>query len=88
MNMKRNIFNLLQSGALKVTVCAVALALPVGLYAQSDDDFDSDGEEVAIKKPKRDQAKTVNYPTMTLKGVVTDLSTGKPLPGVQLRSLA
>ena len=86
--MKRNIFNLLQSGALKVTVCAVALALPVGLYAQSDDDFDSDGEEVAIKKPKRDQAKTVNYPTMTLKGVVTDLSTGKPLPGVQLRSLA
>ena len=84
--MKRIIFHLCQKGGLRIAVCALAIGLSTGVYAQTDDD---DLEETTtIKKPKRSEVKQKVYPMMTVKGVVTDLATNKPLAGVQLRSLA
>ena len=77
--MKRMIF-------MRIAVCALAIGLSTGVYAQTDDD---DMEETTtIKKPKRSEVKQKVYPMMSVKGVVTDQATGKPLAGVQLRSLA
>lgn len=87
MNMKRTIFHLCQTGVLRTAVCALAIGLSTGVYAQSDDDED-DMEASAIKKPKRSEVKLKAYPMMSVKGMVTDQATGKPLAGVQLRSLA
>ena len=84
--MKRIIFHLCQKGGLRIAVCALAIGLSTGVYAQTDDE---DMEETTtIKKPKRSEVKQKVYPMMTVKGVVTDLATNKPLAGVQLRSLA
>lgn len=87
MNMKRTIFHLCQTGVLRMAVCALAIGLSTGVYAQSDDD-EEDMEASAIKKPKRSEVKLKAYPMMSVKGMVTDQATGKPLAGVQLRSLA
>lgn len=85
--MKRMIFNLCQKGGLRIAVCALAMGFSMGVYAQTDDDFEEQ-ETTTIKKPKRSEVKQKVYPTMSVKGVVSDLATGKPLAGVQLRSLA
>ncbi len=62
------------------------LFCPTTAYAQSEDDEEEE-EETAIKQPNRSQLKQVNYPTVTLRGMVTDLATGKPLAGIQLQAL-
>ena len=77
--MKRMIF-------LRIALCTLAIGLTTGVYAQTDDD---DMEETTtIKKVKRSEVKQKVYPMMSVKGVVTNQATGKPLAGVQLRSLA
>lgn len=84
--MKRMIFHLCQKGGLRIAVCALAIGLSMGVNAQTDDD---DMEETTtIKKPKRSEVQQKVYPMMSVKGIVTDQATGKPLAGVQLRSLA
>ena len=87
MKMKRTIFNVWQTYGQRLFVCTLVLGLSTFAFAQSDDDDELDEVETAIKQPKRAQEKMVNYPTVRLHGVVTDLATGKPLVGVQLRSL-
>ena len=86
--MKRTIFNHWQTNGLKITVCALAISLSTGAYAQTDDEDMEQQEVSAIKKPKRSEVKQKVYPMMAVKGVVSDQATGKPLAGVQLRSLA
>ena len=86
--MKRTIFNLWQTGGLRIAVCALAIGLSTGVYAQTDDDDMEEQETTAIKKTKRSEVKLKTYPMMTVKGVVTDQATGTPLAGIQLRSLA
>ena len=86
--MKRTIFHLCQTNGLRIVACALAIGLSTGVYAQSDDDDMDDTETSVIKKPKRSDVKQKTYPMMSVKGLVTDLATGKPLAGVQLRSLA
>ena len=85
--MKRTtIFNLMQTCGRRIALCTIVLGLSTGVYAQTDDE-DDDEMETAIKQPDRSKIKQVNYPTMTIKGIVTDQATGKPLAGIQLRSL-
>lgn len=84
--MKRIIFNVLQTYGLRLAVCTLVMGFSASASAQTDDDEEIDEVETAIKKPKK-QEKLANYPTMELKGVVTDQATGKPLVGVQIRAL-
>ena len=86
MKMKRTIFNVLQTCGLRFAVCTLVMGFSAIASAQTDDDEEMDEVETAIKKPKK-QEKVANYPTMELKGVVTDLATGKQLVGVQIRAL-
>lgn len=85
--MKRTIFNLMQTSGRRIALCTIILGLSTSVYAQTDDEDDEDEMETAIKQPDRSKIKQVNYPTITVKGVVTDQATGKPLAGIQLRSL-
>ena len=54
---------------------------------EEDGDDEEEGDGTAIAMPKRSDVKQVNYPTVQVKGVVTDLSTGNPIAGVQLHAL-
>ena len=65
---------------------SVALFCPTTAFAQSEDDEEEE-EETTIKQPSRSQLKQANYPTVTLKGIVTDQATGKSLSGIQLQAL-
>ena len=86
--MKRNIFHLWQACGLRLAVCTITFGLSTAVFAQTDDDglFD-DETTTTIKKPKRAQVKQSLYPTKTLKGIIIDQATSKPLTGVQLKSL-
>ena len=85
--MKRNIFNFMQACGLRFAVCALTLGLSSMAYAQTEDEDTEEYEAAAIKQPSRQQLAKVQYPTVTIKGVITELSTGTPLAGIQLRSL-
>ncbi len=85
MKMKRNIFYAWQTRGLRLVVCTIALTLSAtGAYAQSIDE-----EELTetTAKPKRPVVDVVSYPTVNMKGIVTDQATGAPLAGVQLQVL-
>jgi len=84
--MKRTIFNFLQTGVLRMTACMLTFGLSAVVSAQTDDEEEEEVEAV-IKQPNRSQLKQTLYPTVTLRGTVTDLSTGKPLSGIQLQAL-
>ena len=84
--MKRTIFNVLQTCSLRFAVCTLLMGFSTLASAQMDDEEEVDEVETAIKKPKK-QEKVANYPTMELKGVVTDQATSKTLAGVQIRAL-
>ena len=85
--MKRNIFNFMQTCGLRIAVCTMAVGLSSVAYAQSEDEDAEEYEAAAIKQPSRQELSKVQYPTVTIKGLVTELSTGTPLAGIQLRSL-
>jgi TonB-linked SusC/RagA family outer membrane protein len=85
MNMKRTIFNMMQTSSLRIVVCALTLGLSTAAFAQSEDEEEE--VETSIKQPDRSKMKQVNYPTITLKGKVTDQATKQPLVGIQLRAL-
>ena len=85
--MKRNIFNFMQTCGLRFVACTMVLGLSSMAYAQSEDEDTEEYEAAAIKQPSRQQLSKVQYPTVTVKGKVTELSTGTPLAGIQLRSL-
>jgi len=83
--MKRNIFNLMQAAVHRTAFCTLVLGLPMSAFAQTVDE--EEAVETAIKQPDRSKLKLANYPTITVKGNVFDLATGKPLPGTQIRAL-
>ena len=88
MKMKSTIFNLWQTASQRLLFCVLAscfCALPAA--AQSEDDEEEEEVETAIKQPVRKVVKE-NYPLVTLRGVVTDQATGKPLAGIQLQALS
>ena len=86
MKMKRTLFNMMQAGSLRIVACTLTLGLSATAFAQSDDDEEEE-VETSIKQPDRSKLKQANYPTVTLKGVVTDQATNQPLAGIQLRAL-
>jgi len=88
MNMKSTLLQVLQGSHLRLIVCALALVLSAAVGAQTGVDGEEEEVETGIKKPSRSQMPQDNYPTVTLRGTVTDLATGKPLAGIQLRSFS
>ena len=87
MKMKTTIFNLWQTAGQRLLFCVLASSLCVlPSMAQNDDDEEEDEPVTAIKQPQRKAAKE-NYPLVTLRGIVTNGATGKPLSGIQLQAL-
>ena len=87
MKMKSTIFNPWQTVSRRLLVCTLALGFfTLPTLAQSEDEFEEEEEEVAIKQPKR-PTQQANYPVVTLRGIVTDQATGQPLSGIQLQAL-
>ncbi len=79
------IYNLLQNMGRRLVFCALACGcFVVPASAQNEDDFDE--AETTIKQPVRKIVKDT-YPTMSIRGLITDQATGKPLAGVQLQAL-
>ena len=56
----------------------IGLFCPTTVFAQSEDDEEEE-EEATIKQPSRSQLKQANYPTVTLKGMVTDQASRYPV---------
>ena len=85
MNMKSTIFNLWQTASQRLVFCVLAFGFCAApAFAQSEDDEEE--VETTIKQPTR-KAIVAKYPTVTVRGIVTDQATGKPLAGVQLQAL-
>ena len=85
MKMKSIILNIMQQASHRLVACALVFGCCVApAFAQSEDEEEM--EETTIKQPTR-KAKADNYPTIVIKGIVTDQATKKPLPGVQLQAL-
>ena len=83
--MKSTIFNIWQTAGRRLLFCTLAFGLSLApVMAQSVDEEEE--TETAIKQPKR-KAVQANYPTVTLRGKVTDQATKKPLAGIQLQAL-
>ena len=86
MKMKNTIFKPWQDAGRRLVFCLLAFgfcAMPS--MAQSDDE-EVEEVETAIKQPKQ-KAQLVNYPVVTVKGVVTEEGTNQPLSGIQLQAL-
>ena len=77
---------MMQNSSLRIVVCTLALGLSTATFAQTDDEEEEE-VETSIKQPDRSKLKQASYPTITLKGTVTDLATKQPLAGIQLRAL-
>ena len=77
---------MMQTGSLRIVVCALTMGLSATAFAQTDDEEEEE-VETSIKQPDRSKLKQAAYPTITLKGVVTDQATKQPLAGIQLRAL-
>ncbi len=87
--MKSTIFNLWQTASQRLLFCVMACCIGVlPIAAQNEDGEEEVVEEVetTIKQPVRKVVKE-KYPLVTLKGIVTDKATGKPLSGIQLQAL-
>ena len=84
--MKTTIFNIKQDMSRRLFFCMLAFGFSFTPVLAQDDDTEEEEVETAIKQPTR-KAVHVNYPTMSIKGVVTDMATGKPLAGIQLQAL-
>lgn len=87
MKMKSTIFNHWQNAGRRLFFCALAFGLCASpALAQTDDDEDEEEVETSLKQPTR-KAPQVNYPVVTVRGVVTESGTNKPLSGIQLQAL-
>ena len=85
MKMKSTIFNLWQTSSLRLLLCTMAFACcATPVLAQSEDEDEE--VETDIKQPVRKIVHAA-YPTVTVKGRVTDQATRKPLAGIQLQAL-
>ena len=76
----------MQGRSLRLALCALAFAVGIPVSAQ-DNASQTEEVETAIKQPARPLRPAHKYPMMTLRGTVTDQATGKPLAGIQLRTL-
>lgn len=82
--MRNLIKYLLQGKGLNLVLCAMTISFCTPALAQ-DDEFEE--VETSIKQPTRQRTVKVNYPMMSLHGVVIDQNSKKPLAGIQLRTL-
>ena len=81
--MKSTIYNYIQRQSLRLSLCALAFSVSTVAFAQ--DDFEED-TPTGFKAPKRTKVVDTN-PTISLKGVVVDEATKKPVAGVRLQTL-
>ena len=67
--------------------CLLILGMAVPAFAQDDDTFLGDEEETeTMKRPVR-KVQVEKYELKTVKGVVYDMATKAPLPGIQVNAL-
>lgn len=76
--------NKLHKSGLRLTLCVFALGMASMVSAQ--DKVDDTDEIQTVKRPQR-QTESHRYPMMTLKGIVIDQASQKPLSGVQIQVL-
>ena len=85
--MNSTLFDILQKAGQRILFCTLALGLStLPVLAQEEGDEEEEEQTTAIKKPVK-KAVLDKYPTVTIKGKVTDLATKKPLSGIQLQAL-
>ena len=84
--MKMNIYDMIQSRGLRLSLCAVALSLSAGAYAQDELDEIEEEQSTVIKAPKREGKQDTN-PMMTVSGTVVDFATKMPVAGVRIAAL-
>lgn len=86
MSMKSTILNILQNMSQRLFFCALAFGFCVApAFAQVEDEEEEE-TTTSIKQPVRKPVAD-NYPTIMVKGIVTDQATKKPITGVQLQAL-
>ncbi len=86
MNMKSTIFDLWQAVSRRLLLCTLVFGFCVVPAMAQTEDEEEDEDVEDIKQPVR-RSVADKYPTITLKGVVTDQATGQPLVGIQLQAL-
>ena len=85
--MKSILFNLWQTASQRLLFCVmVSFIGTLPMAAQTEDDEIEEEVEVSVKQPARKAVKE-NYPLVTLRGIVNEKATGKPLSGIQLQAL-
>ena len=86
MKMKSTIFNLWQTASRRLLFCTLAIGFCVTPALAQSEDEEEEEVETGIKQPTR-KVVQANYPVVTLKGVVVDQATKKPLSGIQLQAV-
>ena len=86
MNMKSTIFDLWQTVSRRLLLCTLVFGFCVVPAMAQTEDEEEDEDVEDIKQPVR-RSVADQYPTITLKGAVTDQATGQPLVGIQLQAL-
>jgi TonB-linked SusC/RagA family outer membrane protein len=84
--MNNTLFHIMQNAGRRFLFCALATGLTsLPVFAQSEED-DEEEVQTALKQPAR-KPLLANYPTVSIKGKVTDQATKLPLSGIQIQAL-
>ena len=86
MSMRRTRYNFLQNMGRRLFFCTLAATLCAAPAMAQDEDEETIEVQTGIKQPQR-KAVADKFPTVNLKGIVTEMGSNQALPGVQLQAL-
>ena len=86
MSMKRTRYHFLQKTGRRLLFCTMAATICTLPAMAQNEDEETMEVETAIKQPQR-KVVADKFATVNLKGVVTEMGSNQPLPGVQLQAL-
>ena len=86
MSMKRTRYHFLQKMGRRLLFCTMAATICTLPAMAQNEDEETMEVETAIKQPQR-KVVADKFATVNLKGVVTEMGSNQPLPGVQLQAL-
>lgn len=76
----------MQSRSLRLALCALTFTVGMPLAAQEGTTMDEE-TGISVAKPVRNRQINHNYKMMTLRGIIIEQTSKKPLAGIQLRTL-